>query len=45
MNNAKNQLTGEYVEVPRVAKQYQAAGIKWGVVGDENYGEGIKFNK
>ena len=45
MNNAKKQLTGEYVEVPHVAKQYQAAGIKWVVVGDENYGEGSKFNK
>jgi len=40
MNNVKNQLTGEYGGVPDVAKQYQAVGVKWVVVGDENYGEG-----
>merc|ERR1711913_145249 len=39
-NNVKNQLTGEYGGVPDVAKQYQSAGVKWVVVGDENYGEG-----
>jgi len=34
-------LTGERgVEVPKVARSYQAAGKKWVVVGDENYGEG-----
>ena len=36
-----NQLTGERdVEVPKVARAYLAAGRKWVVVGDENYGEG-----
>ena len=36
-----NLLTGERgVEVPRVARAYKAAGKKWVVVGDENYGEG-----
>jgi aconitate hydratase len=40
MNNVKNQLTGAYGGVPEVAKQYQAEGVKWVVVGDENYGEG-----
>jgi aconitate hydratase len=36
-----NQLTGERgVEVPTVARAYRAAGRKWVVVGDENYGEG-----
>merc|ERR1712080_664265 len=40
MNNVKNQLTGEYAGVPEVGKQYQAAGVKWVVFGDENYGEG-----
>ena len=29
-----------YDQVPEVAKQYRDNGIKWVVVGDENYGEG-----
>jgi aconitate hydratase len=36
----KNQLTGEYGEVPAVQRAYKAAGIGSVVVGDENYGEG-----
>ncbi len=39
-NNVKNQLNGEYGEVPAVQRQYKAAGIGSVVVGDENYGEG-----
>lgn len=39
-NNVKNQLTGTYDEVPKVARAYKAAGIGSIVVGDENYGEG-----
>ncbi|MDX2003558.1 MAG: aconitate hydratase [Chitinophagales bacterium] len=39
-NAVKNQLTGEYVEVPTAARAYKAAGIGSIVVGDENYGEG-----
>lgn len=39
-NSVKNALTGEYAEVPVVARAYQAAGLGWVVVGDENYGEG-----
>src|SRR6266581_1311384 len=36
-----NQLTGERgLDVPKVARAYKAAGRKWVVVGDENYGEG-----
>jgi aconitate hydratase len=36
-----NLLTGERgVEVPKVARAYKAAGVKWVVVGDDNYGEG-----
>jgi aconitate hydratase len=36
-----NLLTGERnAEAPKVARAYKAAGIKWVVVGDENYGEG-----
>lgn len=40
MNCVKNQLTGEYDEVPKVQRAYKAAGIGSIVVGDENYGEG-----
>jgi aconitate hydratase len=39
-NKVKNALTGEYDEVPKVARAYKAAGQGWVVVGDENYGEG-----
>jgi aconitate hydratase len=39
-NHVKNQRTGEYDEVPNVARDYKANGIGWIVVGDENYGEG-----
>jgi len=39
-NKVKNQLTGEYGEVPAVQRAYKAAGIDTIVVGDQNYGEG-----
>jgi len=39
-NSVKNQLTGEYAEVPAVQRAYKAAGIPSIVVGDQNYGEG-----
>jgi aconitate hydratase len=39
-NKVKNQLTGSYDEVPKVQRQYKAAGIPTIVVGDQNYGEG-----
>jgi aconitate hydratase len=39
-NKVKNQLTGEYGEVPAVQRAYKAAGMGAVVVGDENYGEG-----
>lgn len=39
-NKVKNQLTGEYDEVPKVQRVYKAANINSIVVGDENYGEG-----
>ncbi|MBO9541055.1 aconitate hydratase [bacterium] len=36
-----NQLTGEKgLDIPAVARAYKAQGLKWVVVGDENYGEG-----
>ncbi|PLX12634.1 MAG: aconitate hydratase [Marinilabiliales bacterium] len=39
-NSVKNQLTGEYDEVPKVQRAYKAANIPSIVVGDHNYGEG-----
>jgi aconitate hydratase len=39
-NTIKNQLTGEYGEVPATARAYKAVGVGTVVVGDENYGEG-----
>lgn len=39
-NKVKNQITGEYGEVPATARAYKAAGIGTVVFGDENYGEG-----
>jgi aconitate hydratase len=39
-NTVKNQLTGEFGEVPATQRAYKAAGIGSIVVGDENYGEG-----
>ncbi len=39
-NKVKNQLTGEYGEVPAVQRQYKQHNVGSVVVGDENYGEG-----
>jgi aconitate hydratase len=39
-NLVKNQLTGQYGEVPATQRHYKAEGIGSIVVGDENYGEG-----
>ena len=39
-NKVKNQLTGEYEAVPKVARAYKAKGIQSVVVGEHNYGEG-----
>lgn len=39
-NKVKNQITGEYGEVPAVQRAYKAAGVPSVVVGDQNYGEG-----
>ena len=40
VNKVKNYESGEYKGVPEVAGEYKQSGIKWVVVGDENYGEG-----
>jgi aconitate hydratase len=39
-NKVKNQLNGEYGEVPATQRAYKAAGVPTIVVGDTNYGEG-----
>jgi aconitate hydratase len=39
-NAVKNQLTGEYGQVPKVQREYREKGIPTIVVGDHNYGEG-----
>lgn len=39
-NSIKNIFTGEYGQVPQVARDYKARNTFWVVVGDENYGEG-----
>lgn len=39
-NSVKNQLTGQYEEVPKVQRAYKANKIGSIIVGDENYGEG-----
>ncbi len=39
-NKVKNQLTGQYAEVPAAARAYKAQQVGTLVVGDENYGEG-----
>ncbi len=39
-DKVKNQLTGEYGNVPQVQRDYKANGISTIVVGDHNYGEG-----
>lgn len=39
-NSVKNQLTGQYAEVPAVQRQYKALSVPTIVVGDQNYGEG-----
>ncbi|HEY3250619.1 MAG TPA: aconitate hydratase [Ignavibacteria bacterium] len=39
-NSVKNLLTGNYEEVPKVAREYKAKGMPWVAVGEENYGEG-----
>ncbi len=39
-NSVKSQISGEYDEVPKVARAYKAQNLGWIVIGDENYGEG-----
>lgn len=39
-NSVRNVYTGEYKGVPDTARDYRDQGIKWVVIGDENFGEG-----
>lgn len=40
INSVRNQLDGNYGEVPSVQRAYKANGVGSVVIGDENYGEG-----
>jgi len=40
VGKVKNIISGEIQQTSDVARNYKSAGIKWIVVGDENYGEG-----
>lgn len=39
-NSVKNQLTGQYDDVPKTQRTYKKNGIGTMIIGDENYGEG-----
>jgi aconitate hydratase len=39
-NSVYNKLTKLFEAVPKTARDYKAKGLKWVVIGDENYGEG-----
>jgi aconitate hydratase len=40
VGNGKNILTGEIESFPHIAREYKEKGLKWLIVGDQNYGEG-----
>jgi aconitate hydratase len=40
VGNGKNILTGEIESFPHIAREYKQKGLKWIIVGDQNYGEG-----
>jgi len=39
-NSVKNIITGQYGEVPNVARDYKSKGLGWVVIAGDNYGEG-----
>jgi len=39
-NAVTSQLSGKVGKVPDVGREYRDAGVKWVVIGDQNYGEG-----
>lgn len=40
VGRGKNVLTGAVEDFSKIARQYKNKGIRWAIVGDENYGEG-----
>ena len=40
VGSGKNQLNGQAEMFPQLARDYKARGLKWAIVGDNNYGEG-----
>lgn len=40
VGKAKNMINGKIEPIPQIARQYKQNGIKWIVIGDDNYGEG-----
>ncbi|HJU13318.1 MAG TPA: aconitate hydratase [Candidatus Nitrosotalea sp.] len=40
VGKGKNLLTGNVEAFPVIARQYKGSGLKWVVIGDNNYGEG-----
>lgn len=40
VGTGKNVLTNEYENFAKIARQYKEKGIRWVIVGDNNYGEG-----
>ena len=40
VGNGKNILTGKIESFPHIAREYKEKGLKWIIVGDQNYGEG-----
>ena len=39
MNKVENKQTKDWGPVPATAREYKAAGIRWCVIGDDNYGK------
>lgn len=40
VGRGKNVLTGAVEDFSKIARQYKGMGMRWAIVGDENYGEG-----
>lgn len=40
VGKGKNVLTGSVESFPSIARKYKAEGLKWVIIGDNNYGEG-----
>ena len=40
VGSGKNQLNGQAEMFPQLARDYKSRGLKWAIVGDNNYGEG-----